>query len=193
MRGWSDKEAGDAASGPVAEMPGWLTGLTVWSVALTHSFPGGIMKKHSWAWLLYSCHLLVRGYQLERWESRRWSQDLFPTAAAFSFYVFEHDFFLFFFFNSCYFYSKIFLQLSVCHLRVLWCPYPAPTAVLPAFPSSLGSLSIPPSRSSFSFTSYLGDHVAALTASNPSALPLHQPSVYSLHLPGAYPDTLQNP
>lgn len=49
-----------------------------------------------------------------------------PTAAAHSFF----GALLVSSFHSCYFYSKICLQLSVCHLQALWCPDPAPAAVI---------------------------------------------------------------
>lgn len=65
-----------------------------------------------------------------------------PTAAARSFFGAS----LISSFHSCYFYSKICLQLSVCHLRALWCPDPAPAAVILASTPSLapsGSTAFP--------------------------------------------------
>ena len=62
---------------------------------------------------IHSCRPVVCRYPLERQETQRWSWDLLPTAAAFSVFLSM----TYFHFYSCDFYSKLCLQLSVCHLE----------------------------------------------------------------------------
>lgn len=98
--------------------------------------------------------------------------------------------------HSCYFYSRICLQLSVCHLRALWCPDPAPTAMLLAGPLTGVSEHLSPGAP---FTHVLPGVLRPLSFGplckhlqlRPSALPplgfCSRPTP-----PQAYPDTPQN-
>lgn len=124
---------------PPAETPGKLTGLRLQSGIRTPSIPAGITKsaRRPRAGFVYSCRLGACGHGTERRAARSWSQDLFPTAAAFS-VLLSTTWFLFY---SCDFHPKSCLQkLSVCPLRVLLCPHPAPgLPFLPGGPTHLSS------------------------------------------------------
>lgn len=124
---------------PPAETPGKLTGLQVQSGIRTPSIPAGITKsaRQPRAGFIYSCRLGACGHGTQRRAARSCSQDLFPTAAAFS-VLLSTTWFLFY---SCDFPSKSCVQkLSVCPLRVLSCPRPAPgLPFLPGDPTHLSS------------------------------------------------------
>jgi len=144
--------------------------------------PGSLTAAISWSVSL----------RQKEWELQEWSQDLFPTAAAFSF-----TFFLWAWLIATFFFKKnpvtsvprsassCLSVTSECFDVLTQLPWPCSQPALLSWGHWACLLLGTPSL----LTSYLGIPVATFTASSPSALPPSWTSVCPFHLPSEHIQT----